>query len=113
MTSLEKAEIKRLPLKYKPMSGWKYMWYSLLFMIPVVGLVFLIIFSVKDTNINRRSFARSYFCVMLFMFIAAIVIMAVIVALMASGAISQDVINKYVQYLVPAPTPAPAPVTGA
>lgn len=94
MTSLEKAEIKRLPLKYKPMSGWKYMWYGLLFAIPVIGLIFLIVCSVKDTNINRRSFARGYFCAMLFILIVAVVLAGVVIGLMAAGVLTQETLTQ-------------------
>ena len=48
--------------KYKPVSAWGYFGYNLLFSIPVAGLVLLIIFSFSNKNINRRNFARSYFC---------------------------------------------------
>ena len=44
------------------MSAWGYVGYSLLFAIPIVGLVLLIVFSFSNENINRRNYARSYFC---------------------------------------------------
>ena len=50
--------------KYAPLSPWAYFGYSLLFAIPVIGLIFLIVFSVSNENINRRNFARSYWCVL-------------------------------------------------
>ena len=81
MTTLEKAEIKRLPAKYKPLSGWKYMWYGLLFAIPVIGWIFLIVCSVKDTNVNRRSFARGFFCAMLTAIILAVALAGALVGL--------------------------------
>lgn len=46
--------------QFAPLSAWGYFGYSLLFCIPVVGFICLIIFSVSDKNINRRSFARSF-----------------------------------------------------
>ena len=46
--------------KYAPLSPWAYWGLTILFSIPVVGLVFLIIFSINGKNINRRNFARSY-----------------------------------------------------
>jgi len=48
--------------KFEPMSPWGYFWLSVLYTIPIVGLVFLIIFSISSANINRRSFSRSFFC---------------------------------------------------
>lgn len=46
----------------EPLSPWAYFGYTLLFYLPIIGLVFLIIYSFDNTNINRRNFARSYFC---------------------------------------------------
>ena len=37
-----------------------YFAYSVLFSIPLIGLILLIVFSFSDANINRRNFARSY-----------------------------------------------------
>lgn len=51
-----------LPAKFRPLSAWAYFGYSILFSIPIVGFIFLIIFSFNGRNINRRSFARSYWC---------------------------------------------------
>ena len=56
--------VDELPAKFRPMSAWSYFWHTILLSIPVVGLVFLIIFAVGGTgNVNKRSFARSYFCI--------------------------------------------------
>ncbi len=55
--------IDQLPAKFKPLSAWSYFWHSVLFSVPIVGLVFLIIFAIGAHNVNKRSFARSYFCV--------------------------------------------------
>ncbi len=46
----------------QPISPWAYFGYSLLFSIPIVGFICLVIFSVSDTNINRRNYARSFWC---------------------------------------------------
>jgi hypothetical protein len=54
-----------------------------LFSIPVVGFVFLVVYALGGTkNVNKRNFARSYFCYLLIL----IVIMAVLVA---TGLVSQ------------------------
>lgn len=71
MNDIEKNEISRLPEKYRPLSAWAYWGLTLLFSVPVVGFIFLIIFALNGSNINRRSFARSYFCVLI---LAAIII---------------------------------------
>ena len=52
-----------IPEEYTPISMWCYFGYSLLFSIPIVGLICIIVFSFGGSrNINLRNFARSYFC---------------------------------------------------
>ena len=48
--------------QYRPLSPWAYFGLTLLFSIPVVGFVFLLVFTFNNNNINRRNFARSYWC---------------------------------------------------
>ena len=55
---------------------WAYFGLSILFSLPVVGFIFLIIFSVSDANINRRNFARSYWCIYVIIAVAAVVAVA-------------------------------------
>ena len=54
--------IDKLPVEYRPLSPWAYFGYSILFSIPLIGFIFLIVFSFSNANINRRNYARSYFC---------------------------------------------------
>jgi hypothetical protein len=69
------------PEQFRPLSAWAYFGYTLLFCIPVVGLICLIVFSFSSKNINRRSFARSYWC--------AIVLVGIVYAiLLAAGVLS-------------------------
>lgn len=63
-----------IPPQYKPLSPWAYMGYNLLFAIPLVGLILLIVFSFNDDNINRRNYARSFFCLFLLGLILFIII---------------------------------------
>ena len=70
----------QLPEKYRPLSAWAYFGLQLLFAIPIVGFIFLIVFSCSDGNINRRSFARSYWCALLILAVVAVVV-AIIVAM--------------------------------
>ena len=77
MTSLEKAEIKRLPKRYKPLGAWGYFWHSVLYSIPVIGWIALLITAISGKNIVVRSYARSYFVVLL----VALIMFAVGVAL--------------------------------
>lgn len=70
-----------IPAQYKPIGAWGYFGLSILFSIPIVGLVFLIIFSFSNGNINRRNYARSFFCGMLvaLIFIVILVLLYVFV----------------------------------
>lgn len=85
MNDYEKDEINRLPNKYRPLGAWSYFGYQILFMIPLAGLICLIVFSFSDSNINRRSFARSYFCAYA---ILIVILILVLVIVGASGACS-------------------------
>ena len=64
------------PDNYKPLSAWAYFGLTLLFSVPIVGFIFLIIFSISKGNIHRRSFARSYWC--------SLIIVGVLVAVIAA-----------------------------
>ena len=72
----------QIPAQYKPLSPWAYFGYSLLFAIPLVGFILLIVFSFSDENINRRNFARSFWCALL---VVVILIVAMIVLGLAFG----------------------------
>lgn len=63
----------KIPEKYRPISAWGYFGYNLLFALPLAGLILLIVFSFDNSNINRRNYARSFFC--------ALLIIAIIVAI--------------------------------
>ena len=67
-----------LPAQYRPLSPWAYFGLSLLFSVPIVGFVFLIVFSFNRSNINRRNFARSYWCALLI--VAAVMLLFAIIA---------------------------------
>lgn len=57
------------PERFRPLSPWAYFGYTILFSIPLVGFILLIVFSLSDGNINRKNFARSYFCALVIMLI--------------------------------------------
>lgn len=48
--------------QYKPITAWGYLGYSILFSLPMIGIICLVAFSFSDKNYNRRNFARSFFC---------------------------------------------------
>lgn len=74
-----KITADRLPSKYRPLGMWEYFAYSILFMIQPIGLVFLVIFSFDGSNINRRNYARSFFC--------GLILFVILVAILASAGV--------------------------
>lgn len=66
------------PEKYRPLSPWGYFGYSLLFCIPIIGWIFWIVFAFSGKNINRRNYARSFFCHFLFGLLICMVVALII-----------------------------------
>lgn len=81
--------------KYKPTSSWSHVGWSIVYAFPIVGLIMLIINSLKSDNIGRRNHARSYFCVFL---IITIILGACVLALYLSGKI--DILIAYFEELI-------------
>ena len=65
-----------IPEEYQPISMWGYFGYQILFSIPIIGLIFLIVYSVSAKNRNLKNFARSYFCCL----IITLVVLGIIIA---------------------------------
>ncbi len=84
MNKYEKEEISRLPSQYRPLGAWGYFGYSILFNIPVIGFILLLVFSFSGSNINRRSFARSYFCGFILVLIVLAVVLLVFPGIIAT-----------------------------
>ena len=79
-----------IPAQYKPISAWGYVGYQLLFNIPLVGFILLIIFAFDNENVNRKNFARSYFCA----FLIAIIFIVIVLIIGASlGAFRNIAVN--------------------
>lgn len=89
------AQPVMIPMAYKPLGAWMYFGLSLLFSIPVVGLVFLFIFSFDDSNINRRNYARSYWCSML---VGAGIFVLMMILLLVLGFTFADVFSEMMYY---------------
>lgn len=66
-------DTSNIPSQYKPISAWGYFGYNILFSIPLIGFILLIIFSFDSSNINRRSYARSFFIVYLLIGIGVLI----------------------------------------
>lgn len=64
----------KVPAEYKPISMWGYFGYEILFMIPIIGWIFVIIFALTAANINLRNFARSQFCVLIIWIVLVLII---------------------------------------
>ena len=69
-------------------------------MIQPIGLVFLVIFSFDGSNINRRNYARSFFCgLILFVILVAILAAAGVLGLLLAwllpdeGGITVTILN--------------------
>ena len=75
----------------KLMGPWGYVGWQILFSIPLVGFILLIVFSFDNSNLNRRNFARSYWCALL---LAVILIILVVVLLLVLGVSLSEVANN-------------------
>ena len=78
--------------RYRPLAPWGYVGYMLLFMIPVVGWLFLSFFTFNDYNINRRGFARSYWCYWLLLIVGSTIVLN-------CGLVPQPVISSGIRVL--------------
>ena len=75
----------RIPEAYRPLSAWTYFGLEILYALPIVGWVFLICHAIGSRNINKRSFARSYFCVYVIVILLVIVLLVSGVGLRITG----------------------------
>jgi hypothetical protein len=79
-------DVNALPEKYKPIGMWAYFGYEILFSIPVIGWIFLLIYSFGNTkNINLRNFARSYFCLVIIVAVLVVIFLIILAAAGLSG----------------------------
>ena len=62
-----------LPPEFQPLSPWSYFLLGILYALPVVGWIFLIVHALGAGNINRRNYARSFFCVYVVVIVLALV----------------------------------------
>lgn len=66
--------------EFRPLSAWGYLGYQLLFAIPLLGLIFMIIFALDSSYIARRNFARSFFIVMILIVVIFLLFSAAIMS---------------------------------
>lgn len=89
MNRYEKDEIRSLPPKYRPMGAWGYVGYTILYGIPLIGLIMLIVFACSGSNIARRSHARSYFCFMLL----GLIIIGIFIGILIGAGMMDEIIQ--------------------
>ena len=82
-----------IPSQYRPMSPWAFFWLKILFCIPVIGFIFLMIFTFDGSNLSRRNFARSYWCGLLIAVIIFLVFL--VIAAVAAGGIGAAMDNIF------------------
>lgn len=70
-----------IPNEYRVLSPWAYFGYSILFAIPLIGFILAIVFAFDNSNLNRRNFARSYFCGLLI----AVILLVLFAVLIGAG----------------------------
>ena len=75
----KKVTADQIPEEYQPLSPWAYFGLQILFAVPIVGFIFLIIYSINGSNLNRRNFARSYWCSLIL--VGAVLLVVLIFAL--------------------------------
>lgn len=75
MNSYERQQLEKLPQEYRPLGAWAYFGYSILFAIPIVGLICMIVFALSDSNINRRNYARSFFCMVVIVVVVLLIVL--------------------------------------
>ena len=61
--------MNNIPEQYRPLSPWEYFGLTILFSLPLIGWIFLVIDAIGSYNINKRNFARSYFCIVVIILI--------------------------------------------
>ena len=83
---------ENMPEQFKPIRPWGYVGYFWLFAIPIVGLIFMIVFACDDSKINRRNLARGYLWNMLIGLIIGVIFSAILV--FAGVAIYSTVANN-------------------
>ncbi|MBR4473679.1 MAG: hypothetical protein IKS55_08575 [Oscillospiraceae bacterium] len=65
--------------EYRPLGAWSYFGLTILYTLPIIGLIFLLIHTFSGKNINRRSFARSRWCRLLVIILSFLIIYGIAV----------------------------------
>lgn len=77
--------MENLPEEYKPLSPWTYFLLNIVYSIPLIGFIVLIVMALGGTdNINKRNYARSFFCSLLVSAILILIFGSSILAIIQS-----------------------------
>lgn len=82
-----------LPEQYRPLSAWAYWGLTILYAVPIVGFIFLIIHTFNGSNINRRSFARSYWIWTLICVIVSVIAIVIVAATVGFSGLWDQIAN--------------------
>ena len=77
------------PKEVKLLGPWGYFGLKILFSLPLIGFILLIIFSFDNNHLNRRNFARSYWCDL----ILGIVLSILLIVLLSVSGVFQEISN--------------------
>ena len=69
-----KASDILLPTAYRPLSPWNYFWRSVLYVIPVIGWIFLLVHVFASKSRHGKSYARFPLLLAIVAIIAAVVV---------------------------------------
>ena len=78
--------------QYRLLSPWAYVGYGILFTLPVIGWIPALQRLLNGDNLNRRNFARGYWCGVL---VAVIVVLILSIAGMVMGVSIMDGFSSY------------------
>lgn len=67
-------ETDRLPPELRPLSPWTYFGLEILYLIPVIGVIFLLCHAIGSSNVNKRNFACRHFCGLLLVLLVVLVL---------------------------------------
>lgn len=76
----------RLPPELRPLSPWTYFGLDILYAIPLIGFIFLICHAIGSTNVNKRNFACSFFCI--YVVVVAVVLLYLLLIAGAGAAMA-------------------------
>ena len=75
------------------MGGWAYVFWTIVFTLPVIGIILVVIFSLAGTNTNRKKFARSFLCWLLIDVIILIALVVYLAVLIKNSGLNGDVLT--------------------